>query len=249
MKEASSSRVGGAGAGAEDVGSSSAVFYEAILSALVLGLGSDGVAVWHCRVQVSNNCFPQDEGISSSEMDNTECSETPSEMSGSERTRPEDSKKHLPYLIRRYLLKRRPPMQIAMLIVGTRGDVQPFIAIGKCLQDYGHRVRLATHANFKDFVMTTGLEFYPLVRDPKILAGYMVKNKGFLPAIPSEIPIQRKQIRDIIFSLLPACKDPDIDTGVSFSADAIIANPAAYGLPVNFRILSHVKQPAGYRVS
>lgn len=28
----------------------------------------------------------------------------------------------------------RPPMQIVILIVGTRGDVQPFVAIGKCLQ-------------------------------------------------------------------------------------------------------------------
>lgn len=27
-----------------------------------------------------------------------------------------------------------PPLQIVMLIVGTRGDVQPFVAIGKCLQ-------------------------------------------------------------------------------------------------------------------
>lgn len=27
-----------------------------------------------------------------------------------------------------------PPMQIVMLIVGTRGDVQPFVAIGKRLQ-------------------------------------------------------------------------------------------------------------------
>lgn len=27
-----------------------------------------------------------------------------------------------------------PPLQIVMLIVGTRGDVQPFIAIGKHLQ-------------------------------------------------------------------------------------------------------------------
>lgn len=28
----------------------------------------------------------------------------------------------------------KPPMQIVMLIVGTRGDVQPFVAIGKRLQ-------------------------------------------------------------------------------------------------------------------
>jgi sterol 3beta-glucosyltransferase len=31
-------------------------------------------------------------------------------------------------------------------------------------------VRLATHANFKEFVLTAGLEFYPLGGDPKILA-------------------------------------------------------------------------------
>jgi sterol 3beta-glucosyltransferase len=57
----------------------------------------------------------------------------------------------------------------------------------------------------------------------------MVKNKGFLPATPSEIPIQRKEIKEIIFSLLPACKDPDTDTGAPFNVNAIIANPAAYG--------------------
>lgn len=164
-----------------------------------------------------------------------------------------------------------PPMQIVMLIVGTRGDVQPFIAIGKRLQDYGHRVRLATHSNFKEFVMTAGLEFFPLGGDPKVLAGYMVKNKGFLPSGPSEIPIQRNQIKEIINSLLPACKDPDIDSSIAFKADAIIANPPAYGhihvaeaLKVPLHIfftmpwtptsefphpLSRVKQPAGYRLS
>ncbi|XAR61000.1 Sterol 3-beta-glucosyltransferase [Bertholletia excelsa] len=164
-----------------------------------------------------------------------------------------------------------PPMQIAILIVGTRGDVQPFIAIGKRLQDHGHRVRLATHSNFKEFVLTAGLEFYPLGGDPKILAEYMVKNKGFLPSGPSEIPIQRNQIKDIIYSLYPACKEPDLDSGIPFRADAIIANPPAYGhthvaeaLKVPLHIfftmpwtptsefphpLSRVKQPAGYRLS
>nr|GEW04068.1 sterol 3-beta-glucosyltransferase UGT80A2-like isoform X2 [Tanacetum cinerariifolium] len=122
-----------------------------------------------------------------------------------------------------------PPLQIVMLIVGTRGDVQPFVAIGKRLQEYGHRVRLATHSNFKEFVRSSGLEFYPLGGDPKVLAGYMVKNKGFLPSEPSEIQIQRSQIKDIVFSLLPACTKPDPDTNVSFNVDAIIANPPAYG--------------------
>ncbi|KAK4273613.1 hypothetical protein QN277_021983 [Acacia crassicarpa] len=122
-----------------------------------------------------------------------------------------------------------PPLQIVMLIVGTRGDVQPFVAIGKRLQEYGHRVRLATHTNFKDFVLNAGLEYFPLGGDPKILAGYMVKHKGFLPSGPSEIPLQRKQMKDIVYSLLPACKDPDPDSKIPFKADAIIANPPSYG--------------------
>ncbi|PNT05543.1 hypothetical protein POPTR_014G178300v4 [Populus trichocarpa] len=164
-----------------------------------------------------------------------------------------------------------PPLQIVILIVGTRGDVQPFIAIGKRLQDYGHRVRLATHSNFREFVLTAGLEFFPLGGDPKVLAGYMVKNKGFLPSGPSEVSIQRNQIKEIIYSLLPACKDPDIDSKIPFRADAIIANPPAYGhthvaeaLKVPLHIfftmpwtptsefphpLSRVKQSAGYRLS
>lgn len=164
-----------------------------------------------------------------------------------------------------------PPLTIVILIVGTRGDVQPFIAIGKRLQDYGHRVRLATHANFKDFVLTSGLEFYPLGGDPKVLAEYMVKNKGFLPSGPSEIPVQRKQMKEIIFSLLAACKEPDMDSGIPFKAEAIIANPPAYGhqhvaealkVPIHVFFtmpwtptsqfphpLSRVKQQAGYRLS
>jgi hypothetical protein len=39
-----------------------------------------------------------------------------------------------------------------------------------CSQEYGHQVRLATHANFKDFVKSAGIEFFPLGGDPKVLA-------------------------------------------------------------------------------
>lgn len=57
----------------------------------------------------------------------------------------------------------------------------------------------------------------------------MARNKGLIPSGPAEISIQRKQLKAIIESLLPACTEPDIETGVPFKAQAIIANPPAYG--------------------
>lgn len=57
----------------------------------------------------------------------------------------------------------------------------------------------------------------------------MARNKGLIPSGPKEISLQRKQLRAIIESLLPACTEPDLETGVPFKAQAIIANPPAYG--------------------
>ena len=64
---------------------------------------------------------------------------------------------------------RCPPLNIVVQVVGSRGDVQPFIALGKALQRYGHRVRLATHDVFAEFVQKSGLEFYPIGGDPEEL--------------------------------------------------------------------------------
>jgi len=127
------------------------------------------------------------------------------------------------------ITKSVPKLKIAILVVGTRGDVQPFIALAKRLQEFGHYVRLATHVNFHTFVKSAGIDFYPLGGDPRIMAQYMTKNKGFCLAAPTEIYAQRKQLKEIIFSVLPACTEPDLDTGTPFRAQAIIANPPAYG--------------------
>lgn len=58
------------------------------------------------------------------------------------------------------------PLNIVIQVVGSRGDVQPFVALGTELQRYGHRVRLATHDVFRDFVQTAGLEFYSIGGNP-----------------------------------------------------------------------------------
>jgi len=69
-------------------------------------------------------------------------------------------------------------------IVGSRGDVQPFVALGRVLRDtYGHRVRLATHPQFKDFVEENGLEFFSIGGDPTELMAFMVKHPGLMPGL------------------------------------------------------------------
>ncbi|WNZ43606.1 glycosyltransferase [Leptolyngbya boryana CZ1] len=53
-------------------------------------------------------------------------------------------------------------MRIMIMAMGSRGDVQPYVALGKGLKTAGHSVRLATHENFESLVNSYELEFYPL---------------------------------------------------------------------------------------
>lgn len=130
-------------------------------------------------------------------------------------------------------IRNVPRLAILILIVGTRGDVQPFIALGKMLVAYGHRVRLATHAVFETFVRGNGLEFYPLAGDPADLISFMVKNAGIFPSFQSickgDISKNRQTIYEILESTWKACIEPDQKTNVPFIAEAIIANPPSYG--------------------
>lgn len=53
-------------------------------------------------------------------------------------------------------------MKIGIYTYGTRGDVQPYIALALGLQDRGHKVVLAAPSDFKDFVEGFGIDFFPL---------------------------------------------------------------------------------------
>lgn len=60
-------------------------------------------------------------------------------------------------------------MHITMLAVGSRGDVQPFVALGRGLAARGYQVRVATHAIFESFVRGEGLEFARLEGNPNAI--------------------------------------------------------------------------------
>ncbi|KAF7553273.1 hypothetical protein G7Z17_g3740 [Cylindrodendrum hubeiense] len=123
-------------------------------------------------------------------------------------------------------------LNIVIQIVGSRGDVQPFIALGNELQKWGHRVRLATHDVFEQFVTDHGLEFFPIGGDPSELMAYMVKNPGLIPNMKSlrvkEIKKKRKMVSEMLHGCWRSCIEPDPKSKEPFVADAIIANPPSF---------------------
>lgn len=60
-------------------------------------------------------------------------------------------------------------MQIAIPITGTRGDVQPYVALGKGLQSAGHYIRIVTHNDFAGLIDHEGLGFAPMGGDARTL--------------------------------------------------------------------------------
>ena len=90
---------------------------------------------------------------------------------------------------------RVPSLHIVIFIVGSRGDVQPYLAVALYLiKTYEHTVRIATHDVFEGFVLEQSvhlrglktrdgkslednLEFFGVGGDPKELMSYMVKRE------------------------------------------------------------------------
>ena len=58
-------------------------------------------------------------------------------------------------------------MRIVFIAIGSRGDVQPFVATGVHLKKLGYSVCVATHVHNKNFVEQYGLEFAPVKIDFK----------------------------------------------------------------------------------
>ncbi|KAJ7621159.1 putative UDP-glucose,sterol transferase [Roridomyces roridus] len=126
----------------------------------------------------------------------------------------------------------RIKLNIVIQVVGSRGDVQPFVALGCALQKRGHRVRLATHDVFEGFVRESGLEFYPIGGDPSDLMLFMVRNPGLIPSMKNlrEGDVQRKRamIAEMLDGCWRSCIEPDKVSRAPFVAEAIIANPPSF---------------------
>jgi sterol 3beta-glucosyltransferase len=53
-------------------------------------------------------------------------------------------------------------MKIALIALGSRGDVQPYIALSQALQAAGHTIRLVTHESYETQATAHGVPFWPM---------------------------------------------------------------------------------------
>jgi sterol 3beta-glucosyltransferase len=123
-------------------------------------------------------------------------------------------------------------MNILILTVGTRGDVQPYVALGKGLAAKGHSVSICTSVNFAAFVKDHGLGYAYLNDDVMRLMNseegkIAMENTGNwwqairtgLRLFPKIGPMQRRHVSDT-WTAAQAVK-PDL----------ILFHPKAFGAP------------------
>jgi sterol 3beta-glucosyltransferase len=102
-------------------------------------------------------------------------------------------------------------MKITILTYGSRGDVQPFLALALGLQEAGHTLKQAAPHRFADFVEEHGVSFVPLAGDPEIISQRLnaagVNPIGMVHAISDYVFSIGDQV---IHQTFAACEDADL---------------------------------------
>jgi sterol 3beta-glucosyltransferase len=124
---------------------------------------------------------------------------------------------------------------ITILTTGSRGDTQPYLALGMALENAGASVRIAAFENYADFVKGYGLEFHPIRGDvSRVAAG-----EGAAHARQADNPLKlmlsfnklKKLVGDLQQDYFSAC----------IGSDAIVYHP---GAPIGYYAGLHFDIPS-----
>lgn len=80
----------------------------------------------------------------------------------------------------REILTSMESLHFVCLTIGSRGDVQPYIALGLGLIKEGHRVTIVTHGEYKEWIVGFGINHRTAGGDPGALMKLSVDNKVHL---------------------------------------------------------------------
>ena len=109
-------------------------------------------------------------------------------------------------------------MKIALQTFGTRGDVQPYVALGLELQARGHDVVVTAPRDFTDWIESFGLKTYPIDLD---MGAYLreAESLGIMRNPLNAIRHWRRMIEPMLTALIDVCVD-----GIG-DADVVVAHP------------------------
>lgn len=135
--------------------------------------------------------------------------------------------------------KPEKSMRITCLTIGSRGDVQPYIALCKGLLAEGHRVKIATHMEFKDWIEGHGIEFAPVEGDPGELMRLCIENGTFTVSFLQKAnATMRTWLDGLLTSSWLACSDSDLliespsaMAGIHIAEKLCIPYYRAFGMP------------------
>jgi sterol 3beta-glucosyltransferase len=126
-------------------------------------------------------------------------------------------------------------MVITILTAGSRGDIQPYIALGLELKKAGHAVRMVTFENYETFVKSFGLEFYPIKGDVSMVASSESVSDAKKADNPLKVFLSFNKLKSYVFDLqkefFNACA----------GSDAIVYHP---GVSIGYFAAQHLKIPS-----
>ncbi|MBM3473172.1 MAG: glycosyltransferase family 1 protein [Armatimonadetes bacterium] len=107
-------------------------------------------------------------------------------------------------------------MRITVVAPGSRGDVQPFVALGRGLREAGHALRVVTHQDFEPLVSGQGLEFRLLAGNMgAILRGQsgrdlMGKGRGVVGLVGQMMRVMKPMARQLVSDAWEGCQGADL---------------------------------------
>ncbi|KAE9404059.1 UDP-Glycosyltransferase/glycogen phosphorylase [Gymnopus androsaceus JB14] len=105
----------------------------------------------------------------------------------------------------------RPSLHFVCLTIGSRGDVQPYIALGLGLKKENHTVTIVTHEEYREWIEGFGLNFKQAGGDPGALMKLSVENKMFSPEFFKEsLSNFRGWLDQLLLDAWESCQGADV---------------------------------------
>jgi sterol 3beta-glucosyltransferase len=107
-------------------------------------------------------------------------------------------------------------MQVTIIAPGSRGDVQPYVALGKGFKEAGHTARVFASQDFQNLITAHGLEFFDMGGSIEAVAQSMeglLEQGNFIKILSSMGPAAQRFVGQAAVNGLVACQGSDLIIG------------------------------------